>query len=117
MVVVAAFAGLPHVDLRVARKLIANEHPARIASETPRVILKRAEIVTIEGVRSVLTGEHRVLEFGRAVFLGEKETERVFGIAGAPAVAAANPQAAIDLETFCAIGINQIGRASCRERV
>ena len=34
----------------------------------------------------------------------------MFRIAGAPAVAAANPKAAIDLKTFCAVRINQFDR-------
>ena len=107
VIVIAALARLPHVDLRVARKLISNEHTARIASETPRVVLEGAQIVAVERVRSILAREHRILQFRRAILLPKEKAERMLGIAGAPAVTAANPQAAVDLKTFCPVRINQ----------
>src|SRR2546425_7322059 len=106
MVEVSAFGWLVHRQLCVARKLVAQTDEPGIPVETPRVIFKSSKIKTVERIRTVLIRKRRKIELRGPVFLPEEETERVLGIAGAPAVATTNSEAAIDLKTFRAVRIN-----------
>src|SRR5882672_1173017 len=110
MVEVSAFGWLVHRQLCVARKLVAQTDETGIAIEAPGIIFKSSKIKAVERFRAVLIRKRRILQFRCPVFLPEEETERVLGIAGAPAVAAANPKAAVDLKTFRAAWINQFER-------
>src|SRR5437667_7952868 len=110
MVEVSAFGWLVHCQLGVARKLVAQTDEPGIPIETPRVILKSSKIKAVERIRTVLIRKRWIIQFRAAVLLPEEETERVLGIAGAPAVAAANAEATVDLVTFRAVRINQFDR-------
>src|SRR6266581_1693987 len=110
MVEVAAFGGLTLGVLCVARELVAQTDETVVPFETPRVIFKRSQVIAVERVHAALVGEHRKFQLRGAISRTEKETKGVFGIARAPAVAAANAEAGIDLKTFRAVGINQFDR-------
>src|SRR5437773_4879946 len=109
---IAAFAWLTHFELGVARKRVANKDPERIALEAPGVILKRAQVVAIESVGTVLARKHGILQLRRAVLLSEKEAKGVLGIVRAPAESAADANPGINLEALRAVRINQLDR--CR---
>ena len=111
MVKIPALGRLALGVLSVARELVAQTDEPVVPFETPRVIFKRSQVITVERVHAALAGECRKLQLRRAVFRAEKEAKRVFGIARAAAVPAANADAGIDLKTFRAVGINQFNRS------
>jgi hypothetical protein len=103
----AAFGRLALGQLSVAGKLVAQGDEPIVPLKTPGVVFEGAQIKTVEGSGSALTGKSGELEFGGSVLLAEKEAEGVFGIAGASAITAADADTAIDVEALRAVRINQ----------
>src|SRR6185436_7286396 len=60
--VIAALALLTHGQLRVARENVANKNAARVAAETPGVILEGAQIHLVEFLRAIVA-EERIFQF------------------------------------------------------
>ncbi len=112
---IAARAQAVHGKLRVAAHRVAQaDHPA-VAPEAPRVVLHRAHIELVEALRAGRPEEWEI-QLRCAVFLPEEEAEGVLGIAGASAEAAPQPDAAVDLEAFFALGVEQFNRARALPR-
>src|SRR5262249_47731362 len=98
--------GLAQDELRVAAEDVARAGHDGVALEGPRIILHRAQVELVEGIRS-LGAEQRVVQLVRAVVLAEEEPEGVLRIVSAAAISAADAQAAVDLKTLRAVGIDE----------
>src|SRR5436190_21392775 len=106
MIEVAALGWLAHRELRIASELIPQANEPVIAQKAPRIILERAQVKGVVGIRAALVSKSRVIEFGSAVLLSEEKPERVLRIVRAAAEPATNAQTGIDVKSFCAVRIN-----------
>ena len=109
VVVVATLPLPPHVELSVPTELVTDEDPLGVALETPRVVLKSAQIEGIELIGPAIAKE-RELQFRGAVRFPEKETQRMFGVSRAPRKPAADSNPRVDLESFGAVRKDQFQR-------
>ena len=70
---------MAHRELRVAAELVAQEDPAAVALEAPRVVLERAQIDAVELVRPVVA-EERDTELGAPYSSRKKKRKACLGL-------------------------------------